>query len=325
MAGKSWPKLGFYSPKYSAEMPLHPLRYYKLRSDDFYDFMQREVLQHERVEVVQAKLISASEIVHEVKLHTTAGTFTADWFFDSQHFFNAQQPLPASELLLWQHFAGWLVETEQPVFDPEVATFFDFTVEQHNEVRFMYLLPESATRSLVEYTLFSADLLPPEQYQQELRTYMAERYPEVKYKIVEREAGKIPMSAYNFPRAAGNRHIYIGTSAGMAKASTGFTFQNIQADSHLLATCLAAGKALHKLPTGKANYRLYDRIMLQVMHKHGPTVRNAFADLFKQLGPQHMLRYLSETASFKEQLQVMLAVDKTMFSKAALNSLNIRL
>ena len=38
--------------------------------------------------------------------------------------------------------------------------FMNFNVSQKNETRFVYVLPESNKRALVEYTLFSKTLLP---------------------------------------------------------------------------------------------------------------------------------------------------------------------
>ena len=70
--------------------------------------------------------------------------------------------------LLQQHFVGWFIQTETPVFNPEQATFMDFSVAQKGNTRFMYVLPVSETEALLEYTLFSKELLPKEEYETEI-------------------------------------------------------------------------------------------------------------------------------------------------------------
>ena len=47
----------------------------------------------------------------------------------------------------------------------------DFSVEQKGNTRFMYVLPTSKNEALIEYTLFSKDLLPKEEYETENKNY----------------------------------------------------------------------------------------------------------------------------------------------------------
>ena len=43
-------------------------------------------------------------------------------------------------LLLNQHFLGWTIETENDFFDDNKIRFMDFSVDQQEEIRFMYVL-----------------------------------------------------------------------------------------------------------------------------------------------------------------------------------------
>ena len=74
--------------------------------------------------------------------------------------------------VLQQHFVGWFVQTKEPVFTAEKPTFMDFSVAQKGNTRFMYVLPTSATEALVEYTLFSANLLPKAEYETAIKDYL---------------------------------------------------------------------------------------------------------------------------------------------------------
>ena len=68
--------------------------------------------------------------------------------------------------LLQQHFIGWKIKTSEPAFTADKATFMDFSVAQKGNTRFMYVLPFSKTEALIEYTLFSKDLLPEKEYEE---------------------------------------------------------------------------------------------------------------------------------------------------------------
>jgi hypothetical protein len=73
---------------------------------------------------------------------------------------------------LHQHFIGWFVKTEHPVFDADSALMMDFSVEQRGNTRFMYVLPTSPQEALVEYTLFSDTLLSEREYEQAISEYL---------------------------------------------------------------------------------------------------------------------------------------------------------
>ena len=70
---------------------------------------------------------------------------------------------------LLQHFKGWYIETKQACFQPDSATLMDFRAEQNRGTAFFYVLPFSATKALVEYTLFSPNLLAENEYDEALK------------------------------------------------------------------------------------------------------------------------------------------------------------
>ena len=48
----------------------------------------------------------------------------------------------------------------------------DFSVDQKDEIRFMYILPFSKNKALVEYTLFSKELISDNEYEKEIKSYL---------------------------------------------------------------------------------------------------------------------------------------------------------
>jgi hypothetical protein len=125
---------------------------------------------------------------------------------------------------LKQHFLGWEIETRSPAFDSSAVTLFDVRTEQREGLCFFYILPFDDRRALVEYTLFSANLLPREDYEQALRGYIQEELGVSEYHIADEEQGSYPMTNHPFPRRLGKRIMAIGTRGGRVKPSTGYAF-----------------------------------------------------------------------------------------------------
>ncbi len=96
----------------------------------------------------------------------------AEYIFNSIVFLKPE--LKKKEYYLLQHFKGWIIETENPVFNSSEATLMDFRVSQQHGTTFVYVMPFSATKALVEYTLFTEKLLDPLQYDEGLKEYIKE-------------------------------------------------------------------------------------------------------------------------------------------------------
>ena len=77
--------------------------------------------------------------------------------FNSLYFPSVKQK---DKFYLLQHFKGWIVETEAGFFDAKQATLMDFRVAAKPWHYFRLSLPLSSTKALVEYTLFTENLLP---------------------------------------------------------------------------------------------------------------------------------------------------------------------
>jgi len=97
----------------------------------------------------------------------------------------------------------------------------DFSVAQKGNCRFMYVLPTSETEALLEYTLFSQNLLPKTAYEEAIKEYL-HKLGVTNYTITAREQGSIPMTTYDFTQHNSARILHIGTAGGWTKASTGY-------------------------------------------------------------------------------------------------------
>lgn len=300
-----WSKIAFRAPGFERVFDLGRYRYLTVQGLDFYRFVGAELAKNPLFTRVPAAVTSLENEANGAVARTVAGNFTARYAFDSR----PPQPRPAKHRYLLQHFVGWEVETDADVFDPEVVEFMDFRGAQGHEARFIYVLPFSARRALVEYTLFSASPLPKAEYEAALRDYLAGIVKGSKYQLVAEEVGAIPMTDHPLPARVGQRIINLGTRAGRAKPSTGYAFARIQAHSARLTAALAATGHPPRDATGDQwQFRLFDTLLLDIMQRRGETVRDIFRQLFQRNPVARIFRFLDEQTSWVENLQVMNSV-----------------
>lgn len=317
-----WSHIWFHGPERSHRWALNPYDYRMIRGSDFYEYTQRDLGGRENVTFVHARVteIEDGDLATDTPARVTVEdgrVFEADWVFDSLFFPREFEVDTGRYHFLKQHFVGWMVRTRESVFDPDAATMFDLRVPSYGDFRFMYLLPLSPTESLVEYTLFSARLLQRDEYEQEIRDYMARFYPDVDYEVVEREDGIIPMTEQPFPRRGGQRIMYTGTKGGRVKASTGFAFHRTQEDSaRIVQSLVATGSPFHgERPPGR--YRTFDAMLLSILHRRGEyAAERIFVDLFEKNPLPRLWRFLDEKGTLLENIALMSTVPWVPFIAA---------
>lgn len=309
-----WSHIWFHGPERSHRWALNPYEYRMIRGSDFYEFTQNDLKARDNVTFVHARVtaIEDGDLASGTLARVTVEdgrSFEAEWVFDSLFFPREFQVDTGRYHFLKQHFVGWVVKTSEPVFDPDAATMFDLRVPAYGDFRFMYLLPVSATESLVEYTLFSARLLPREEYESEIRAYMTRFYPKVSYEIVESEDGIIPMTEQPFPRRGGQRIMYTGTKGGRVKASTGFAFHRTQEDSErIVQSLVATGSPFHGDDPPR-RYRTFDAMLLSILDRRGEyAAKRVFVDLFEKNPLPRLWRFLDEHGTVWENIALMSTV-----------------
>ncbi|MDW7692195.1 lycopene cyclase family protein [Flammeovirgaceae bacterium SG7u.111] len=314
----SWSQISFISDSYSNSFDLSPAAYYQVRGADFYRFIKEEIAKHKNIQWLKAEINKVEEVGERVIVSTTSGNYQTDLLFDSRFDEDWVKEQTKNYLLLLQHFRGWVIKTDEPVFEVANARMFDFRIPQNNEVRFVYVLPYSETEALVEFTIFSKSLLKNEEYDQALKSYVAEYLGLESYEVVEEENGVIPMSDYPFAKAESKRWINIGTRAGMCKPSSGYAFKRVQADTEELVALLLAGKDLQKHRKSYGRFLLYDAMMLDIMARSGGNIKGIFTDLFSSNPIHKVLGFLDEQTSFGEEVKIMSSVPHLPFFVSAL-------
>jgi lycopene beta-cyclase len=314
----AWSQLDFISTGYNRRMDIAPYRYKMIRGIDFYTTVQTTAATHSNIHFLYTDIVESKTAGEQAVLLTTAGQFTASYIFNSiQH---REPVLQRGEHMLLQHFMGWLIETKEPVFDPGVARFMDFSVDQRHGTTFMYVLPESPTRALVEYTLFTAELLPRAEYEAALAAYITQDLQISNYQIQHQEFGIIPMTSHQFSPANG-RVIHIGTVGGQVKASTGYAFRFIQQRTEAIVKSLVQGKDPSHAGLASKRFGLYDAVLLNVLAGNKLPGAAVFTDIFRNNPPARVLRFLENDSNLIQELCIMNSVPRKVFAKAAIQEL----
>ncbi len=315
----TWEELYFKSPTLDKLMDISPYRYKMIQGLDFYNHILNILKQHPNFEIIQDEVKSIDNQIDKAIVHTKNNTFEAHFVFNSIVFEYVDFSKSNS---LAQHFGGWIIETEAPVFDPSKATLMDFRIPQCDETRFMYLLPTSQNTALIEATAFSNNILSAAQYDDMIVDYIQEFTEIGAYKILHKEIGVIPMTNYNFKKNNQSNVIHIGTMGGNVKSSTGYAFMSIQNFTKKIVTALEKEESPHlKQHWFDKRFVIYDSILLNVMLKKRVPIQQVFSLLFKRNKAGNVLKFLGEQTSFLRELSVIIAAPKIPFLQAAFDEM----
>lgn len=297
-----WNKLEFLSTDFKKELNLESYTYKMIQGIDFYNFVINYAKKFKNVSFVQETISSIDNIDKKAVLKTTKNRYTANYIFNSTNLFN---PKINEQNSLLQHFKGWVIKTEKPVFNSEIGRLMDFRVSQENGATFMYVLPTSTTEALVEYTLFSPRVLDKEVYTLELKKYIKEELEIDNYTLIHQESGVIPMSLAKFEQNPKLNVINIGTSGGYTKASSGYTFQFIQKNIIEIINNLVEGNnIIHPTSFKNKYYQWADRTLLDVLLSNKLTGKDVFTQMFQKVPVERILAFLGNESSFLEDLLI---------------------
>jgi len=246
-------------------------------------------------------------------VHVGAATHRGRLVFDSRR----PSPGPATVRLI-QRFTGWVVETVTPCFDPGAATLFDFRTDQAGATCFVYVLPFSSTRALVEHVAIGpVDAALPEPGDM-LRGYLTARLgvPPDGYSVTVRERGESPLSDARHPRRAGRCICNIGLRGGRLKPSSGYALARIERDSLAIVRSLASHGHPFGVPRDGWWYRSLDAIFLRVLAREPARSPAIFAALMRR--PDVTLRFLDERAGLVDLLRLLVALPTWVFLRATL-------
>ena len=309
---KSWDKAAIKTSHWKKDYPLFPYRYKMIRSIDFYNYM-KQALASDHITWLQEEVVEIKSNGHVI---TKSGDYLGDLVFSS--LLQPDSLKTSSSNTLLQHFKGQVIRVKEPVFDPQLATYMDFSVAQEGDCRFGYVLPFDERTALVEYTLFNKKLLTEEAYESRLKAYI-KTFTKQNYEVLEEEYGIIPMTDFPFQIKESDKVYNIGIKGGFAKPSTGYTFLRGQKILKKMANNIQKGIAPDTdLPFQTKRFKKYDATLLSVLDDKELTGEDIFGRLFQKNGIHTMFRFLDEETNLIEEMKIMSTTPLFHFGKAFL-------
>ncbi|MGI4727178.1 MAG: lycopene cyclase family protein [Janthinobacterium lividum] len=309
---KSWQQLSFRSAGFSTIQTIKPYAYHYIPGKAFFNYFRQQFLpQNANITVVKAKVNQIQKVENGFLIDADEGKFQA------KNCYSSVFPQAQIQPDLWQHFKGWYIETTEDTFDDRAAVLMDYSVQLHDQVHFVYVLPFSKTRALIEATFFSAELVQDEIYEALMAAYLRENFPQTKYNIISAETGRIPMRKKPFSRYGLAGETLIGKAAGMVKASTGYAFNRITADSILLAKNRRQ-KQHAGFSAAPGRFKFYDHLLLNMILQSPQIIPEVFTRLFKRNRMPRVLQFLDEQTTLMQEVRIFLSLPIKPFLKQAI-------
>jgi lycopene beta-cyclase len=318
---KSWANLEVYgSSGQKLLRDITPYKYKLIRGIDFYEHCLKLVNAQTNITFLKGHVSELRNDRDGASLAIGGERYSARYIFSSIPF---HEPHASPHIyLLKQHFKGWFIQTRRDVFDERVATLMDFRTGQSQGTTFFYIMPFSRRSALIEYTLFSPDLLRDEEYDAALSKYISEKLhltPE-DFEISSDEFGVIPMTNFQFQKFHGNI-IHIGTAGGQTKGSSGYTFTFIQKSSKEIINNLKKGS--FPVAAGQsARHRFYDSVLLNILTGRKMDGAEIFFTLFSKSKMQDVFKFLDNETNLLEDVKLVSRLPKLTFTKAALDHIS---
>ena len=223
------------------------------------------------------------------------------------------------ECELFQHFYGCEVVFDENVNLPEYPIIMDFNCNQDSWVHFFYTLPMGKNKIFIENTWISNEKsFAFERYIAEINYYIQNNLNyKKKYKTNYSEIGSIPMFHFK-NNVKYKKLINIGTAGNLTRKSTGYTFLNIQKSVKQIVINISKKQNI-KESSVSLKYNYLDNIFIKVLLEKKGSMYEVFFDLFKKNKTKDIVKFLSNTSNWFEDLRIILSMPKLIFIKKLLN------
>ncbi|MFT5978004.1 MAG: lycopene beta-cyclase [Candidatus Azotimanducaceae bacterium] len=289
--------------------------YHRVRQRDYEAAILREAAGHPNIRFVTQDIISLRDDPDGGVVELAEGELRAPLVLQSTQL-SPSDSVARVRHPLRQHFGGWEVRTQFPIFDPHVATLMDFDTDQLSATTFFYVLPEAPNRALVELTMFSLEPRDNAFYDAQIRQHL-DRLGAGDVSIDRTEYGVIPMDDRR-PGQQWGQHVWnVGTVGGMTKPTSGYTFQRIHSQSRHLISHWADGTTPSPVPQPPGRYRFADRTLLNILHHHPEHGRTIFERLYASTSIDDVLTFLDEDSTLGKDARMVAKLPWVPFVRAA--------
>ena len=208
---------------------------------------------------------------------------------------------------LTQHFFGINISVADKTFDENKLTLMHFT-EEKNLLHFMYILPFTHNKALVESTVFSKEPLKNSWYKDKINEYLSLKKIS-KFKEISSENGIIPMF-FTEEKNSTNPNIFnIGIRGGACKPSTGYAFSFLIKQIQILKFSNKNYVNVHKFLERKM-----DKIFINFLKNNNENGKS-FIKLASNLNGNEFQSFMMGESSLLTKLKIVKSMPKLPFIK----------
>ena len=313
-----WSKGDFFSKKGKVEMDFSDYSYKTLSSSKFRAYVKKKIKKKKKFKLIKDTVLKIKEEKNNIVVVGNNKNYNAKHVFDSRLSPTLNKKIKKYTYLK-QHFLGWVVKTNEKIFNKRSFVFMDYRIRDKNSTAFTYVLPFKEDEALIEHTYFSKNVQNHEVYEGYIKDYLNKYYGKSTYKLVKSEFGVIPMTTYPFQCDSTKNITKIGTAGGWVKPSTGYSFKNCEKYSEKILDNIKKGKEFKIKP--KKRYFFLDKILLGVLSSYNHQGEAIFHRIIKRNKTKNVLRFLDEESTFLEMIKIIISMRSIYFVKVFIKSL----
>ncbi len=208
---------------------------------------------------------------------------------------------------LLQHFYGINITVPDNTFNKNELTLMYFTGEK-NLLHFMYILPFSHNKALVESTVFSKDIFNNSWYREKIYKYLNEKNI-IEFKETGEEKGIIPMFMAAEKNSSSPNVFNIGIRGGACKPSTGYAFSFLIKQIQLLKYSKKNSVNIHKFLERKM-----DKIFINFL-KNNNEDGQSFIKLASNLNGNEFQSFMMGDSNLLTKFKIIKSMPKIPFIK----------
>jgi lycopene beta-cyclase len=305
-----WNEFTIKNNQIAREYSCHETPYLMLSSDVFYKHVTSAINSNTNIQ-----FLAGEKIVDKIIKKETWQIQTSSFLATSKNIVDTRpvKALTKKDSMMWQSFVGYEVELDQSKFNENHFVLMDFDSSFKEGLAFIYCLPISKNKALIEYTVFSDELFDANQLTGHLLDKIAEYTENSSYKILRKEAAILPMGNKEIEQKADPTYLFAGLFAGAARPSSGYAFQRIQTWAIECALELKNNHQLKKFKKDSWIQKWMDLLFITVIKKNPNIGAKMFEDLFKNCDAKTVAYFMSDHSSFWDKLKIVTSLPALPF------------
>ncbi len=300
---RRWHRMTVGDARRTVTLTTDLMPYMLIESGTFYQCVQEDIRSSSLLDLRMGVNVSSPILSHQNAHRVAFGGESAQ----SHHVLDTRPRLGALRSPgMWQSFIGWEIECMDEVFDLETVTLMEFVRPSRYVLEFVYILPMTAKRALVEWTVFDPRPIAPETLLDALSGKVKALAGGSSYRRIRSEKGILPMGELRVA-SPGTGVTDISLGSGMARMATGYAFSNIQRWAVQCAEEVESGGVPRGPLPRPRPIQWMDQLFMNRLQANPDQAPDFLMDLFEKTDPECLLGFLEGSSSPRHLVAVMLS------------------